>query len=78
MLQSKAGVENRDYKAQKAILADVDAGKISKEDFFAHAEEMLKARVGGPAAPPATGAATAAPKPAAPKAAPVLEPSLGD
>jgi pyruvate-ferredoxin/flavodoxin oxidoreductase len=81
MLQSKAGIENKDYKAQKAILADVDAGKISKEDFFAHAEEMMKARVGGPAAVPSTGAApapAAAPKPAAPKTTPVLEPSLGD
>jgi pyruvate-ferredoxin/flavodoxin oxidoreductase len=81
MLQSKAGIENKDYKAQKAILADVDSGKISKEDFFAHAEEMMKARVGGPAAVPSTGAAPAppaAPKPVAPKAAPVLEPSLGD
>ena len=33
MLQSKAGIENREYKAQRSILADVDAGKISKEDF---------------------------------------------
>jgi pyruvate-ferredoxin/flavodoxin oxidoreductase len=27
MLQSKAGIENRDYTAQRALLADVDAGK---------------------------------------------------
>jgi pyruvate-ferredoxin/flavodoxin oxidoreductase len=46
LLQSKAGVENREYKAQRALLADVDAGRISKEDLFAHAEEMLKARLG--------------------------------
>jgi hypothetical protein len=45
MLQSKAGIENREYKAQRAILADVDAGKISREDFFARAEELLKARL---------------------------------
>ena len=50
MLQSKAGVENREYKAQSAILAEVDAGKISKEEFFAHAEELLKARIPRPAA----------------------------
>ena len=37
MLQSKAGIENREYKAQKAILADVDAGKITKEELFASA-----------------------------------------
>ena len=27
MLQSKAGIENREYKAQRALLADVDAGR---------------------------------------------------
>jgi osmotically inducible protein OsmC len=42
MLQSKAGIENREYKAQRAILADVDAGKISKEDLLAHAEQLMK------------------------------------
>jgi pyruvate-ferredoxin/flavodoxin oxidoreductase len=46
MLQSKAGIKNRDYEAQKAILADVDAGKISKEEFFAHAHEMLQEKLG--------------------------------
>ena len=46
MLQSKAGIKNRDYEAQKAILADVDAGKISREDFFAHAHEMLQEKLG--------------------------------
>ena len=30
MLQSKAGIVNQEYIAQKAILADVDAGKISQ------------------------------------------------
>ena len=35
MLQSRAGIENREYKAQRALLADVDAGKISQEHFFA-------------------------------------------
>jgi pyruvate-ferredoxin/flavodoxin oxidoreductase len=45
MLQSKAGIENKEYKAQRSILADVDAGKISREDFFARAEELLKARL---------------------------------
>lgn len=45
MLQSKAGIENREYKAQRALLADCDAGKISKADLFAHAELMLKERM---------------------------------
>jgi pyruvate-ferredoxin/flavodoxin oxidoreductase len=52
MLQSKAGVENREYKAQRSILADVDAGKISKEELFARAEELLKERVKTTAGPP--------------------------
>jgi pyruvate-ferredoxin/flavodoxin oxidoreductase len=50
MLQSKAGIENREYKAQRALLADVDAGRISLPDLFAHAERMLKERMPAPAA----------------------------
>jgi pyruvate-ferredoxin/flavodoxin oxidoreductase len=49
LLQSKAGIENREYKAQRAVLADVDAGKISKDELFAHAESLLKARMAGAA-----------------------------
>jgi len=74
LLQSKAGIENREYQAQRALLADVDAGKISKQDFFAHAELMLKERMPAPAGhkpqaaprpttpvpPPTTGAKPAA------------------
>jgi pyruvate-ferredoxin/flavodoxin oxidoreductase len=63
MLQSKAGIENRDYKAQRALLADVDANKISKADLFAHAELMMKERIQ---------ASAAAHKPAAPAAAPAI------
>jgi pyruvate-ferredoxin/flavodoxin oxidoreductase len=67
LLQSKAGIENKDYKAQRSILADVDAGKISREDFFAQAEKLMKERVAQltPAAP----ARAAAPAAAAPVAA---------
>jgi pyruvate-ferredoxin/flavodoxin oxidoreductase len=72
LLQSKAGIENREYKAQRALLADVDAGKISKEDLFAHGDRMLKERMPAPAAhkpatptvPPAVVAATAPSVPA--------------
>jgi pyruvate-ferredoxin/flavodoxin oxidoreductase len=46
MLQSKAGVVNKEYIAQKALLAEVDAGKISKDEFFAHAHEMLAEKLG--------------------------------
>jgi pyruvate-ferredoxin/flavodoxin oxidoreductase len=49
MLQSKAGIKNREYEAQKTILADVDAGKISKDEFFAHAHEMLAEKLGNAA-----------------------------
>jgi pyruvate-ferredoxin/flavodoxin oxidoreductase len=60
MLQSKAGIENREYKAQRAVLADVDAAKISMADFFARAEELIRERIPKPAP---------AHKPAEPKAA---------
>jgi pyruvate-ferredoxin/flavodoxin oxidoreductase len=62
MLQSKAGIVNKEYQAQKAILAEVDAGKITKEQLFAGAEELMKARLGKPA----THAPAAAAKPAVP------------
>lgn len=65
MLQSKAGIVNKEYQAQKAILAEVDAGKITQEQLFAGAEEMMKQRLGKPGAAHAP-AAAAAPKPAAP------------
>jgi len=45
MLQSKAGIVNKEYKAQRSILADVDAGKISKEDLFARGEQLLNERL---------------------------------
>jgi pyruvate-ferredoxin/flavodoxin oxidoreductase len=46
MLQSKAGIVNREYQAQKAILADLEAGKIAKDEFFAHAHEIMAERLG--------------------------------
>jgi pyruvate-ferredoxin/flavodoxin oxidoreductase len=64
MLQSKAGIENREYKAQRSLLADVDAARVSKEDLFARGEQLLKERMPGAAVPHA-----AAPKPR-PAAAP--------
>ena len=48
MLQSKAGIVNREYQAQKAILADLEAGKIAKDEFFAHAHEIMAERLGKP------------------------------
>jgi len=52
LLQSKAGIENREYKAQRSVLADVDAGKITKDELFARAEELLKERLKGSAPAP--------------------------
>jgi len=72
MLQSKAGIENREYKAQRALLAEVDAGRIAREDFFARAEQLLKERMPGPSAhkpadaPARPAAAVAKPTPATP------------
>jgi hypothetical protein len=81
MLQSKAGIENKEYKAQRSILADVDAGKISREDFFARAEELLKERLNASAAEaprpahpaPVVAAKTPAKVPAAASKTPVSE-----
>jgi pyruvate-ferredoxin/flavodoxin oxidoreductase len=53
LLQSKAGIENQEYKAQRQILADVDASRISKEELFARAEELLRERMPPPAGAPA-------------------------
>jgi len=47
MLQSKAGIVNKEYQAQRAILADIDAGKLSREELFARGEELIKERVKG-------------------------------
>ncbi len=46
MLQSKAGVKNREYEAQKGILAEVDAGKLPLDEFFAHAHELMAEKLG--------------------------------
>jgi pyruvate-ferredoxin/flavodoxin oxidoreductase len=56
MLQSKAGIENREYKAQRAVLNDVDAGKVSKEDLFTRGDEMIRERVKFFASAPAAAA----------------------
>jgi len=52
MLQSKAGIVNKEYAAQRAVLADVDAGKVSRDEFFAHAHELLAEKLGKPVLAP--------------------------
>jgi pyruvate-ferredoxin/flavodoxin oxidoreductase len=49
MLQSKAGIVNREYVAQKAILADVTAGKLSQAELFARGHELVRERLAGAA-----------------------------
>ena len=49
MLQSKAGIENREYMAQRLLLADVDAGRIPMTEFSERADELLKERMSSPA-----------------------------
>jgi pyruvate-ferredoxin/flavodoxin oxidoreductase len=52
MLQSKAGIVNKEYAAQKAILADVEAGKLSLDELFARGHELVREKL-NPAAPAA-------------------------
>ena len=47
MLQSKAGIANAEYRAQRALLADVEAGTIARDDFFSRADTMLTERLQG-------------------------------
>ena len=64
MLQSKAGIENREYRAQRAVLADVDAGTIAMEDFFARADALVKDRLAPAAALRTAGPGQVSPSPA--------------
>ena len=41
LLQSKAGVTNKDYVAQRSLLAKVDSGEIPLQHFLARSREML-------------------------------------
>lgn len=45
MLQSKAGVVNRDYLAQKALLARLDKGELSLGDLQARTRELFEAEL---------------------------------
>jgi pyruvate-ferredoxin/flavodoxin oxidoreductase len=38
---------NKEYAAQRAILAEVDAGKLPLDEFFTHAHDMLAERLTG-------------------------------
>jgi pyruvate-ferredoxin/flavodoxin oxidoreductase len=45
MLQSKAGVANKDYLAQKAMLKKVDAGEIPLADAQTKTRELFEAEL---------------------------------
>ena len=45
MLQSKAGIQNKEYAAQRDLLAEVDAGKLPLEELLTHGHELLKERL---------------------------------
>jgi pyruvate-ferredoxin/flavodoxin oxidoreductase len=47
MLQSKAGIQNKEYAAQRDLLAEVDAGKLPLEELLTCGHELLKERVSG-------------------------------
>ena len=47
LLQSKAGIVNKEYAAQRDLLAEVDAGKLPLEEFLTHAHELLTERLTG-------------------------------
>jgi len=45
MLQSKAGVANKDYTAQKAFLAKIDKGELPLADAKARVRELVAAEL---------------------------------
>ncbi len=49
LLQSKAGIVNKEYVAQRTLLADLDAGKITREELFARGPEMMEELITGTA-----------------------------
>jgi pyruvate-ferredoxin/flavodoxin oxidoreductase len=45
MLQSKAGIQNKEYAAQRDLLAEVDAGKLQLEELLTRGHELIKERL---------------------------------
>jgi pyruvate-ferredoxin/flavodoxin oxidoreductase len=45
MLQSKAGMVNKDYLAQKALLAKLDKGELRLDELQAKTRELFEAEV---------------------------------
>jgi len=64
MLQSKAGVTNKDYLAQRSLLKKVDEGKIAITDLKSRTRELYEAEIASLSKPAAPAAPAPAPKPA--------------
>ena len=47
MRQSKGGVENIEYRAQRSPLKNVDAGEIEMQDFHAGTGELFQQEIEG-------------------------------
>jgi len=45
MLQSKAGIVNKEYAAQRDLLAEVDAGKLPLQDLLTRGHELIRERL---------------------------------
>jgi pyruvate-ferredoxin/flavodoxin oxidoreductase len=45
MLQSKAGIQNKEYAAQRDLLAEVDAGKLPLDELLTRGHELIKERL---------------------------------
>ncbi len=45
MLQSKAGIQNKEYAAQRDLLAEVDAGKLPLDDLLTRGHELIRERL---------------------------------
>jgi pyruvate-ferredoxin/flavodoxin oxidoreductase len=45
MLQSKAGIQNKEYAAQRDLLAEVDAGKLPLEELLTRGHDLVKERL---------------------------------
>ena len=47
LMQSKAGIENPDYQAQRSLLAKVDGGEVSPDDLRTRTRELIETELAG-------------------------------
>jgi pyruvate-ferredoxin/flavodoxin oxidoreductase len=47
MLQSKAGIVNKEYAAQRDLLAEVDSGKLPLDELLTRGHELIRERLTG-------------------------------